>query len=102
MCRRVLATTHAAIPERAGGGAAGIKTDRGRKVRCRKSAQRQADLRPATRRRLPVIYTLIGILVVLWLIGLVTSYTLGGFIHLLIVVAVIVFLVNIFRGKKLR
>ncbi len=49
-----------------------------------------------------MIYTLVGILVLLWLIGLVTSYTLGGFIHLLIIVALIVFLLNIFRGKKLR
>jgi len=46
-----------------------------------------------------MLYTIIGILIVLWLIGLVTSYTMGGLIHLLLVIAVIVFLVNLFRAK---
>ncbi len=40
------------------------------------------------------------ILIVLWLLGMITSYTLGGFIHILIVIAVIVVLVRIIRGKK--
>ncbi len=39
------------------------------------------------------------ILIVLWLLGLVTSYTLGGFIHLLLVIAVIAILIRIIRGK---
>lgn len=47
-----------------------------------------------------MIYTIIGILIVLWLIGLVTSYTMGGFIYLLIVVALIIFVVNMLRGKS--
>lgn len=49
-----------------------------------------------------MLYTIIGILIVLWLIGLVTSYTMGGLIHLLLVVAVIVFLVNLLRAKGTR
>lgn len=40
------------------------------------------------------------ILIVLWLLGMITSYTIGGFIHILIVVAVIVILVRIIRGNK--
>ncbi len=40
------------------------------------------------------------ILLVLWLLGLVTSYTLGGFIHILLVVGLIVILVNLFTGRR--
>lgn len=41
------------------------------------------------------------ILIVLWLLGLVTSYTMGGLIHILLVVAVIVFLVRIIQGRRI-
>ena len=47
-----------------------------------------------------MLYTIALILVVLWLLGLVTSYTLGGFIHLLIVIAVIVVLLRIIGGRR--
>lgn len=47
-----------------------------------------------------MLYTIIGILIVLWLIGLATSYTMGGLIHILLVIAVIVFLVNLVRGHR--
>lgn len=47
-----------------------------------------------------MLYTLALILVVLWLLGLVTSYTLGGFIHLLIVIAVVVVLLRIISGRN--
>jgi hypothetical protein len=40
------------------------------------------------------------ILLILWLVGLVTSYTLGGFIHLLLVLAVIVILVRVIQGRR--
>ncbi len=40
------------------------------------------------------------LLFVLWILGLVTSYTLGGFIHLLLIVAVIMILVRVIQGKK--
>jgi hypothetical protein len=40
------------------------------------------------------------ILIVLWVLGLVTSYTMGGFIHILLVIAVIVVLVNIISGRR--
>ena len=40
------------------------------------------------------------VLLILWLVGLVTSYTLGGFIHLLLVLAIIVILVRIIQGRR--
>ena len=47
-----------------------------------------------------MLYTIAVVLVILWLLGLVTSYTLGGFIHILIVLAVIVVLLRIIRGEN--
>ena len=44
--------------------------------------------------------TIAALLIVLWLLGLVTSYTLGGFIHILLVVAVIVILIRLIRGEN--
>lgn len=46
-----------------------------------------------------MLYTLAVILVVLWLLGLVSSYTIGGFIHILLVVAIIMVLVRLIRGR---
>jgi hypothetical protein len=48
-----------------------------------------------------MLETLIIVLVILWLLGLVTSYTMGGFIHVLIVLALVVFLLRIIRGRRL-
>jgi hypothetical protein len=47
-----------------------------------------------------MLYTIAVILLVLWLLGLVTSYTLGGFIHILLVIAVVMFLVRIISGNR--
>ena len=47
-----------------------------------------------------MLYTLAIVLIVLWLLGLVSSYTIGGFIHILLVVALVLFLVRIITGKK--
>ena len=47
-----------------------------------------------------MLWTLAVILVALWILGLVTSTMLGGFIHILLVVAVIVILVNVFRRRS--
>ena len=47
-----------------------------------------------------MLWTIFVILMVLWLVGLVTSYTLGGFIHILLVVAVIILLINLFSGRR--
>ncbi len=47
-----------------------------------------------------MLYTIAAILIILWLLGLVTSFTLGGFIHLLLVIAIIVILVRLIRGEN--
>jgi hypothetical protein len=47
-----------------------------------------------------MLYTLAVILLVLWVLGLVSSYTIGGFIHLLLVVAVVMVLVSLISGRK--
>ena len=47
-----------------------------------------------------MLYTIAVVLIVLWLLGLVSSYTLGGFIHILLVIAVIVVLLNIIQGRR--
>jgi predicted nucleic acid-binding Zn ribbon protein len=47
-----------------------------------------------------LLWTLAVILLVLWLLGLVTSYTLGGFIHILLVVALIVVLIRVIQGRR--
>lgn len=41
------------------------------------------------------------VLIVLWLLGIVTSYTMGGFIHILLVIAIIIILVRVIRGEKI-
>lgn len=48
-----------------------------------------------------MLYTIAVVLLILWLLGLVTSYTLGGFIHILLVVALVVILINVFSGRRL-
>lgn len=48
-----------------------------------------------------MLYTIAVILVVLWLLGLVTSTTMGGFIHVLIVIAIVVVLLRIISGRKI-
>jgi hypothetical protein len=47
-----------------------------------------------------MLWTIVVILLVLWLFGLVSSYTLGGFIHLLLIVAVIVLVIQFMQGRK--
>ena len=47
-----------------------------------------------------MLYTVVVILLILWALGLVTSYTMGGLIHILLVVAVIVLIVNLLSGRK--
>jgi hypothetical protein len=48
-----------------------------------------------------MLYTIAAVLVILWILGLVSSYTLGGFIHVLLVIAVIVIVLRIISGKKI-
>jgi hypothetical protein len=47
-----------------------------------------------------MLYTIAVVLIILWLLGMVSSYTIGGFIHILLVIAVIMILVNLLSGRK--
>jgi hypothetical protein len=47
-----------------------------------------------------MLYTIAVVLVILWLLGLVTSYTMGGFIHVLLVIALIVVLMRLISGRS--
>ena len=47
-----------------------------------------------------MLYTLAVILVILWILGLVSSYTIGGFIHVLLVIAIIVIVLRVISGRK--
>jgi len=47
-----------------------------------------------------MLWTIVVILIILWVLGLVSSYTMGGLIHVLLVIAVIVLLVNIIQGRR--
>lgn len=47
-----------------------------------------------------MLYTIAVVLLVLWLLGLVSSYTIGGFIHILLVAAIVLFLVKVISGRS--
>ena len=47
-----------------------------------------------------MLWTIFVILLILWLVGMVSSYTIGGFIHLLLVLALVVLLINIITGRS--
>jgi uncharacterized protein DUF5670 len=47
-----------------------------------------------------VLWTIFVILLVLWLLGLITSYTMGGFIHILLVLAIVVLVIRLLQGRK--
>jgi hypothetical protein len=47
-----------------------------------------------------MLWTIFVILVILWLLGLVSGYTIGGFIHVLLVIAIVVVLIRIIQGRK--
>jgi hypothetical protein len=63
-------------------------------------ASTATDCPAAGERRVTMLYTIAVVLIVLWLLGLVSSYTMGGFIHVLLVIAVIVVLLNFIQGRK--
>jgi hypothetical protein len=47
-----------------------------------------------------MLWTIFVILLVLWLLGLVSSYTLGGFIHILLVIAIVILIINLIQGRR--
>lgn len=52
------------------------------------------------RKERPMLWTLFVILLIMWLLGMVSSYTLGGFIHLLLIIALVVVLIRIIQGRS--
>ena len=55
---------------------------------------------PTVRKELNMLWTICVILLVLWLLGLVSGYTIGGFVHVLLVIAIIVVLIQVIRGRR--
>jgi len=49
----------------------------------------------------PMLWTIAVVLILLWLLGFVSNYTMGGFIHILLVVAIVVVLIRIIQGRKI-
>ncbi len=47
-----------------------------------------------------MLWTILAVLCVLWLLGVVTSYTFGGFIHILLLVALAIFVINLIQGRR--
>jgi hypothetical protein len=47
-----------------------------------------------------MLYTIAVILIILWLLGLVTSFTMGGFIHILLIIAIVVILLRVISGRR--
>ena len=47
-----------------------------------------------------MLYTIAVVMIILWLLGLVSSYTMGGLIHILLVIAIVMVLVNVISGRK--
>lgn len=47
-----------------------------------------------------MLWTIVVILLILWLLGLVSSYTMGGFLHLLLVIAAIIIVINLVQGRR--
>ena len=47
-----------------------------------------------------MLYTIAVVLLILWLLGLISSYTLGGFIHIMLVIAIVVVLLRVISGRK--
>jgi hypothetical protein len=69
-------------------------TGKRRKLRQPETGQRDYEKVPA------MLYTIAVVLIILWLLGLVTSYTMGGLIHVLLVIAIIMVLLNVISGRR--
>jgi predicted ferric reductase len=60
----------------------------------------RSSMVPERRRILAMLWTIFVVLLVLWLLGVVSSYTLGGFIHLLLVIALVVLIIQLVSGRR--
>jgi Family of unknown function (DUF5670) len=66
----------------------------------RKRATARVLSRANEKKEAAMLWTIFVILLVLWLLGIVSSYTLGGFIHILLVLAVVVLIINLVSGRR--
>ena len=55
---------------------------------------------PTRRKIVDLLWTIAVILLILWLLGMVSSYTLGGFVHILLVLAIVVVLIRVIQGRR--
>ena len=55
---------------------------------------------PILKRKFIMLYTVAVVLIILWALGLVTAYTMGGFVHVLLVIAVVVVLLRVISGRR--
>jgi hypothetical protein len=62
---------------------------------------RRAKQKLAAGGEIQMLWTIFVILLILWLLGIVSSYTLGGFIHILLVVALVMLIINLLSGRRL-
>jgi hypothetical protein len=76
------------------------RSDRHRISRPTLEARQPTTGKPNDEKVGSMLYTIAVVLIVLWLLGLVTSYTLGGVIHILLVLAIIMILVNVISGRR--
>ena len=77
-----------------------MKQTRKNDLKIEQKSNRVEIQRPANRKENVMLWTICMILIVLWLLGMVTSYTMGGLIHILLVVAIIVVLVRVIQGRR--
>jgi hypothetical protein len=67
-----------------------------------RAAGRQVRIPPDSgKRRRKMLETIAVVLIILWLLGFVSSYTMGGFIHILLVLAIVVILIRVVQGRRL-
>lgn len=71
-----------------------------KKAQCSYHTIANRDLKPAIVRRTTMLWTITIILFILWIVGLVSSYTMGGWIHILLVLAIIVLIFNLMSGRR--
>jgi len=64
------------------------------------SAEPLKNINRQTKEKSNMLWTILVILLVLWLLGLVSGYTVGGFVHLLLVLALVIFVINLLTGRR--
>ena len=69
-------------------------------VNAQRSIHPAGKMDPSLKKEILMLYTIAVVLIILWLLGLVTSYTMGGLIHVLLVIAIVVVLLRVISGRS--